>query len=694
MPPKPKKITRKVKDDDYLADSEEDSEPEEQTKVKVEVKEEPNEEILEKEMTPKHVDDDSDDGGIISSEEEDGGESLLQDSEDENSAGQPLKIPAAVAALPGSYDDLPDRPLPNKKHKCLQSEIATVRNISGPEACSSGKPANLPIQKIKLHYVVHYLHRGTFNDIIPDLEGDEKKKVEAYECNICQKKFRNNVQKGEFSARGSYVCHLATEHGKILNAMKEDNEVDMKPVIELLKTYDKQFREFTITGTKTEHDDNLVTVRESPYWRLNCLKKDGDGNNEGEKKVEITSQSLGRPQSASAQHYKNSFEGYHSCPKCDDMKRNRDRANLRIHLFQHYLKHWEERLNLVAPAGVDTMEIKCDYSPKCEKKTTGASAEGARKSMVCHWAINHEELKDVLLQDADISKDFVERLYIKQDNNMDPKAVAIATGGVALQKQVNISNRVSSGDAISAPSVLDSNHKQNMEQNQGRGGPLITKVTLPNQPNNVDPKAVAIAAGGGVALQKQANISDTVCGEDAISVPSVPESNHKQIMEQNQGRVGPLISKVIVGESQKKETKKRQKKSLVDSSDDSTTSDDDDEALEDSSEDSSNGEQNKLKPFSGQSNPSYIRKRSRINFTLDSGNESDEWDDGKKGKKRKKGIDGNSYAKRNIKSNSTSSDGETAIVLKNRPPRKAASAASNRVKVAIKEEYISDEEEF
>ena len=47
MPPKPKKITRKVKDDDYLADSEEDSEPEEQTKVKVEVKEEPNEEILE-----------------------------------------------------------------------------------------------------------------------------------------------------------------------------------------------------------------------------------------------------------------------------------------------------------------------------------------------------------------------------------------------------------------------------------------------------------------------------------------------------------------------------------------------------------------------------------------------------------------------------------------------------------------------
>ena len=42
----------------------------------------------------------------------------------------------------------------------------------------------------------------------------------------------------------------------------------MTPVIELLKTYDKQFREFTITGTKTDKDDNLVSVRESPYWRL------------------------------------------------------------------------------------------------------------------------------------------------------------------------------------------------------------------------------------------------------------------------------------------------------------------------------------------------------------------------------------------------------------------------------------------
>ena len=109
----------------------------------------------------------------------------------------------------------------------------------------------------------------------------------------------------------------------------------MSPVIELLKTYDKQFREFTITGTKTDKDDNLVSVRESPYWRL-MQKNDGQKEDGQQKKVEITTQSFYGPQSASAQRYTTTFEGYHSCPKCDLMKRNRDRATLRIHLFQHY----------------------------------------------------------------------------------------------------------------------------------------------------------------------------------------------------------------------------------------------------------------------------------------------------------------------------------------------------------------------
>ena len=46
-----------------------------------------------------------------------------QDSDDENCSA--LKVPAAAAALPGSCDDLPDRPPPNKKHKCLQVRMTS-----------------------------------------------------------------------------------------------------------------------------------------------------------------------------------------------------------------------------------------------------------------------------------------------------------------------------------------------------------------------------------------------------------------------------------------------------------------------------------------------------------------------------------------------------------------------------------------
>ena len=58
----------------------------------------------------------------------------------------------------------------------------------------------------------------------------------------------------------------------------------MSPVIELLATYDKQFREFILTGTKTDTDGNLVSIKESPYWRL--MNKDKEA--EKKKKAEET----------------------------------------------------------------------------------------------------------------------------------------------------------------------------------------------------------------------------------------------------------------------------------------------------------------------------------------------------------------------------------------------------------------------
>ena len=54
----------------------------------------------------------------------------------------------------------------------------------------------------------------------------------------------------------------------------------------------------------------------------------------------------------------------------------------------------------------------------------------------------------------------------------------------------------------------------------------------------------------------------------------------------------------------------------------------------------------KSKPLSGQANTSYVRKRKKIDFSLDSGEDSDEWDDGKKGKKKGKGTKGKRAGKK------------------------------------------------
>ena len=75
----------------------------------------------------------------------------------------------------------------------FQSEIVTSRQISGADACAPGRPAVLPVAKVKLHYVVHYLHRGTFNGVVPELHGEDRERVDAYVCNICQKPFRDHA---------------------------------------------------------------------------------------------------------------------------------------------------------------------------------------------------------------------------------------------------------------------------------------------------------------------------------------------------------------------------------------------------------------------------------------------------------------------------------------------------------------------
>ena len=70
--------------------------------------------------------------------------------------------------------------------------------------------------------------RGTWSSIVPE-ETDESR-IELYQCNICQRRFKNNLSKKEFPARGSVLCHLATDHGYLFDAMRHDDKVDMQSV--------------------------------------------------------------------------------------------------------------------------------------------------------------------------------------------------------------------------------------------------------------------------------------------------------------------------------------------------------------------------------------------------------------------------------------------------------------------------------
>jgi len=95
------------------------------------------------------------------------------------------------------------------------------------------------------------------------------------------------------------------------------------------------------------------------------------------------------------------------CPHCNEYKGNSDASKLRLHLFHHYKDRWESR--------VDTLEkghnyFYCDSCPK-RKQLRGGNEEGARLSAICHFAIQHHELREVLKRDDSLSDNFINELY-------------------------------------------------------------------------------------------------------------------------------------------------------------------------------------------------------------------------------------------------------------------------------------------
>lgn len=171
--------------------------------------------------------------------------------------------------------------------ECSLSEIPMLKEIRGQDTCKPGKPAKLTQEKLKLHYILHYMFRGTWNDIVPEDNPEDLGRMETYRCNFCNKEYKNNSSKKVYTARGSILCHLAIDHGKLLEAMKTDTEVNMNSDIDLINQYDDgQFCKLQPIDHQSMSKDNMVTIQEIGHG-ANDSKSNATTENDSEKKKDI-----------------------------------------------------------------------------------------------------------------------------------------------------------------------------------------------------------------------------------------------------------------------------------------------------------------------------------------------------------------------------------------------------------------------
>lgn len=158
-------------------------------------------------------------------------------------------------------------PRVDHKHKCRLASVGPPIEGPGSDTCRKFRPAELVLDKIKLHCVVHYRMRQTFEYILEPPKDDGSCGIESYQCGICNRRFRNNPDKREFPGYGSIMCHLAVEHGLLYKAMKEDTEVDMTEVIGIISQVDEKFAEQVKNGLDDLPPiEKLIIAHEQFMW--------------------------------------------------------------------------------------------------------------------------------------------------------------------------------------------------------------------------------------------------------------------------------------------------------------------------------------------------------------------------------------------------------------------------------------------
>ena len=102
-------------------------------------------------------------------------------------------------------------------------------------------------------------------------------------------------------------------------------------------------------------------------------------------------------------------------------KQKSDRHDFKKHLFLHYrmdqkewiASHWNERLKNLEKG--DQLSMFCD-SCTIRKKIIGVTENGLRNSMVCHLALSHGELVDVMKKDEHLTQDFIDSVFFYNED--------------------------------------------------------------------------------------------------------------------------------------------------------------------------------------------------------------------------------------------------------------------------------------
>lgn len=183
---------------------------------------------------------------------------------------------------------------------------------------------------------------------------------------MCSKRFKNYLEKKEYPGRGSSLCHVATDHGRLLKAMLTDTEVDMREEVNALARYDKQFNEAyrAFLDQKDDSyvmpDNEIVTIKESLVWKLYAKKheekarqKAAAANNGGNGTPVVSEEALKELDPALAAVLKRSKPKILRCPKMslkkDDKKCDESRTegqSFRLHFFLHYRDQFLPRVSL------------------------------------------------------------------------------------------------------------------------------------------------------------------------------------------------------------------------------------------------------------------------------------------------------------------------------------------------------------